>query len=385
MILGFDAYGELYNNVLPTYDPFPSGFTEVGQSFPSLYFNTMNPIEKFTDLELFEGEYDEVNLTTDLIEPNSEGWYSSAMDHWQPNNVFLLKFQGDLTAGNVGVDKDNPATHVKVYKKVHEQSDDMYELCRILKYDANNTEYSFTDKYVEAESNYDYAIQSMSTSFKAEASKADIPTDDPDYFERILAGIEQFIKDNPKTSIFKNGHFQDGQEFLVSYHHAHIFDELKDYHLIYDLEINPIAKHINGNAIETLGDPYPYVVYSGALDYKSSSLKCILVADATGTVNKFKEKQLRNEITDFLCNKEPKILRVEDGTYLLINIVGQPQLTPNNNLRGIYELSFEFVEIEDANNQTVLYNLGLVNPIYNYFSDIQYPGPIISSVSEGGA
>ena len=155
----------------------------------------------------------------------------------------------------------------------------------------------------------------------------------------------------------------------MSYDYAHIFDKENDYHFIYNLEINTLSHHIGSNTVETLGNRYPYVVYQGNLDYVMSSLKCILVADSLGSINKRNEKELRQQIEKFLCDKKPKGFRNSDGRYMAISIIGTPQFTPNNNLVGLYEVSFEYIEIGKLSDMKSLVEFNLIDDYRLYNSD----------------
>ncbi len=118
---------------------------------------------------------------------------------------------------------------------------------------------------------------------------------------------------------------------------------------------------MGSNVIETLGSRYSYVVYHGNLDYITGSINCILVADSSGIINRRSEKNLRQEIEKFLCNKKPKGLRVSDGRYMIINIVNEIKLIPDNNLRGIYNVIFEYAEIGKLSNMGSIVDYDLMN------------------------
>ena len=150
------------------------------------------------------------------------------------------------------------------------------------------------------------------------------------------------------------------QLFRVVFDYAHLFDNETSYDLIYNFKLSEITSNIDANTIMTLGGQYPFTVY-GASKYKTGNVSCLLVTEesAVGSIDIGKEKELRNDIDKFLSNKKPKILKYEDGTYLLISISNNYTLTPDENLLGSYSLSFSYTEIGDANDVDTLKKYGL--------------------------
>lgn len=312
MIVSFDFWGEYYSNV----------------------FSTQNPIKKVNQVNLKHGTFNEVNLSNEIIDPTNILSYSHTQINWNDNNVFLAKFENNMIAGNVGV-KDKNVTHIKILKRKDEN--ETWEIYKILDFDSLIMYYSFVDKFAEAEEFYQYKIIPMNTNFDVNN-----------------------VTDEGEV-IFTDGKESIPQEFYVKYDHAHIFDKEYDYHLIFNLELGDMSHHMESSIIETLGNRYSYVVYHGNLDYITGSINCLLVADGSGAINRYSEKILRQEIEKFLCNKKPKGLRISDGRYMVINIVNEVQLIPDNNLRGIYNVTFEYVEIGKLSNIGTIIDCDLMN------------------------
>ena len=88
-----------------------------------------------------------------------------------------------------------------------------------------------------------------------------------------------------------------------------------------------------------------------------------------GNVNKRDEKELRQEVEKFLFDKKPKGFRNSDRRYMAISIVGTPQFTPNNNLIGLYEISFEYIEIGKLSDMKSLIEFNLMDDYRLYNSD----------------
>ena len=180
------------------------------------------------------------------------------------------------------------------------------------------------------------------------------------YFDRKVY-LDQLIrkKHNQKYTVCN---IKPNKEslFYIKYDNAHLFDNESSYDLIYNFKLGDITTNIDANTITTLGGQYPFTVY-GASKYKTGNVSCLLVTEesAVGSIDIGKEKELRNDIDKFLSNKKPKILKYEDGTYLLISISNNYTLTPDENLLGSYSLSFSYTEIGDANDVDTLKKYGL--------------------------
>lgn len=320
MILGFDFWGEPYSTV----------------------FSTRNPVKKPTKVELTNASFNELNLSNEMINPTSISSYSHVHTEWSDENIFLAEFKGDLSAGNVKI-KDKSVTHIKLLKRKSEN--EMWEVYKIIDFNPKEIFYDLSDKFVEAEETYQYKIIPMNT-------EDDVHNITPDMEASFTDGVNL----NP-------------QSFYVSYDYAHIFDKENDYSFIYNLELAPLSHHIGSNTVETLGNRYPYIVYQGNLDYVTGSIKCILVADNMGGINKKNEKELRQKVEKFLCDKKPKGFRNSDGRYMAISILGTPQFTPNNNLIGLYEVSFEYIEIGKLSDMKSLVEFNLIDDYRLYNSD----------------
>lgn len=279
--------------------------------------NSLNVVDKFT---LKNGEFDELHITKDSddIDNNTE------KTSWTTNTVLLAKFQNDLVAGSIGV---NGYDIVRIEVRRRKKGEEFWKTYFTIDYDKNIHIYEIIDKFIESEENYEYCLCPIA-------------------------------KDTNGIEIYGNN--TAPKEIYISYDYAHIFDNSASYDLIYNLKIGNITSQIGANAIETLSSKYPYVIY-GQTNYLKGSLECLLVSQesATGNVDVKSEKQLRNNILSFLTNKDYKVLKNSDGTYMLIQIVGNPTLIPSSELIGIYQISFEFVEIGNVNSIEELSNLNM--------------------------
>lgn len=102
-----------------------------------------------------------------------------------------------------------------------------------------------------------------------------------------------------------------------------------------------------------MGSQYPIIYYNGNINYKKGTVKTLMVSDECVNTNQLyikNEKQLRERVLSFLTNKKPKILKDFSGNFICVSIIGQPQINPLSNNNGLYEVSFEWVEIDNAEN-----------------------------------
>lgn len=73
--------------------------------------------------------------------------------------------------------------------------------------------------------------------------------------------------------------------------------------------------------------------------------------------------QQGKELIDFITNNKAKILKDWNGNIFLIMPVGEPTTTYNNNWgMGKIDVNFEYVEVGDANSESDLMSLGLIEP-----------------------
>ena len=288
-------------------------------------FDTCNPINNVDIFTLTNGSFDEFHTTKDTSETDNG---NTDRTEWGVNSVLLAKFQGDLSAGTISAyGYDIHQIEVRRRKKGEQNWQSYFAI----DYNQDITTYSVIDKFIGSEEVYEYCLCPIA------------------------------LDGNGNRLVGTNS---DAKEIDVTYDNTCIFDNTDSYNLIYDLEFGDITSNIGANIINTLGSQHPYVVYDES-DYVSGNIKFLLVSEesATGDIDVRSEKKLKDKILSFFNNKQPKILKHSDGTYMLIQIVGTPTLTPLNNPLGIYQLSFEYVQVGNIDDVNTLSNL---NFEFNY-------------------
>lgn len=113
---------------------------------------------------------------------------------------------------------------------------------------------------------------------------------------------------------------------------------------------------------QTLGSKYPIIVSNSAIDYMSGGVTGTILNKGYGAVDGVTGEmvrldrsaiiQAREEFTEFILEKTPKILKDWNGNVWLIMITDNPQYTFENNWgMGIGTLNFAWTEIGDATNE----------------------------------
>lgn len=326
MILGYDFLGD---NIYST-----ENIDADMSDNDGVAFDTCFPLSvAIQDITLQNGIYDEFEILQDVTINHTDIKQSK---DWNNNTLMLAKFQENLSAGSVNVG-NSEVYSIQFLKRKKGETE--WQLCQEIKYDKDQTIYDFTDKYIESQQTYQYAIRPTAKQY-----------DDSGVYVGSIIGENSLQSENT--------------EINVVFDYSHLFDNELSYDLLYNFKLGDITSNIDANTLTTLGGQYPFTIY-GASKYKTGSISCLLVTEesATGSIDVWKEKELRNNIDNFLSNKKPKILKCDDGTYLLISISSNYTLIPDENLLGSYGLSFNYTEIGDANDVDTLKK-------YGFWSDV---------------
>jgi hypothetical protein len=314
MIIGYDFWGDFYD-----YDETENASLIIKDN-DGVAFDTCNPLKNVNEFTLQGGTFDELHITKDSIEIDN----TIEKTDWTINTVLLAKFQNSLVAGTIGIDGRDM---YKIELRKRRKGEYTFQTYFSIDFDSSTNLYTIIDKLIENEEEYEYCIRGVA-------------------------------KDDDGNDIYSND--SSPAEIYISYEHAHLFDSTGGCDLIYDLHIDNISNQIGANTIETLGSQYPYVIY-GQANYLTGSIECLLVSEesATGSVNIRSEKELRKKILAFLNNKQCKVLKNEDGLYMLIEIIGTPTLIPSNEIIGVYQVNFQYIQIGNVDNIIDLQNANI--------------------------
>ena len=281
-------------------------------------FQTQNSIGTTQNITLTNGVYDEFHLQNVYTST-----FASTLDNWTSSTLLLAKFQDNLSAGNIDIGGLTIET-LKIKKRKIDTL--VWEDVAEIIFSSDTSTYTHNDRLVESSEEYEYVIQPCTSSVEGDYS--------------AITSID------------------------VLFEGAFLFDADYNYRLFYNFELGDVITNIPNSTVEFLGAKYPIVLYSAITDYKSGSIRAMLISDATVSANAIDikaEKVYRKALMEFLNNKQPKLLKSMDGNYMLISITSTPKLSPVNSLNAfVYDLSFDFVEINDASDYDILVENGIV-------------------------
>lgn len=120
---------------------------------------------------------------------------------------------------------------------------------------------------------------------------------------------------------------------------------------------------------EPLGSKYPIVVSNANTQYYKGALNSTAMSFDQLMDNSFDRVSNTNylvALADFVTNKTTKILKDWNGNIWLVAVLDDANITYNDNVgMGIGDVSFSFVEIGSAQDQTTLQTHGFINIGFN--------------------
>jgi len=278
---------------------------------------THNAISEIVRLKVKNAIYDEINIRerVDLL-------FNTDKTEWQYDNVLLAKFQDNLNAGNVDFVGLSVANLLIKRRKAEEfEWQDLHKFT----FDVDAIDYEFYDRYVEANQKYEYAVV-------------------------------------PITSGDVEGNFIIA-DIIPEFEGAFLLDKNNIFKLLYNMEYGVTERVQLNEVFNPIDSKYPIVVSNGDIDYEKGSITALVLStiEINNNINRHQEKLHRKQLTDFLVNKRPKVLKDGNGNIWLISCVGRPTIDYLNNLgQSLANISFEWVEIADSNDIDSLVANGLV-------------------------
>lgn len=293
--------------IILDYSPFANTKNDIYKGLNS----SVNPFKKvFAQNAIF----DEIHIIENTSTP-----HTPVKREWDFDTVFLWK--GDsIEAGNVGL-QGIPITDLKIKRR--KKGESTFEDIRIIKFNPEQSTYHFEDNFVESYEEYVYGIQAMGGSI-----------------ENPVLG---------ETAV---------SEISTSFESAWLVGKDQTFQLLFNLEVGDYENVVPTEVFETLGNRYPIISSNGNIRYKRGSLTCTLLSDKFyNGLSPKEEKLFRNSVIQFLTDKKPKLFKDGSGEYMLISIIGNPTLSPHNNMNQlVYNLSIEFVEVGNGDIQNLIDN-----------------------------
>ena len=118
---------------------------------------------------------------------------------------------------------------------------------------------------------------------------------------------------------------------------------------------------------EPYGSKYPVIVANAKTNYYSNSITFTVLPidyDENRTLDREAITKLTNDILDFITDNKAKILKDWNGAIYLIYPSSEPSIAYDSNWgMGKVDISFDYVEVGDANDEEDLMEFGLIEPI----------------------
>lgn len=284
----------------------------------SSVFDTVVSLGNINSGILKNGKFDEISFDEDISKV-----YNNTKEEWDYQFVLDAKFQGNLEAGNI----DNKGLQIQQVKFQKRLTDSLiWTDVGILDYSTLQTVYTFIDKYVKNNFEYDFCVVPLTSGVTGKRTTASITPE----FQGVF-----------------------------------LCDKDTQFQLFYNMEIGAF-EHVNPSTIlEPLNSKHPIVQYS-VLDYQKGNIKALVLSADTialngDSINIRSEKINRDALMKWLKNHKPKIYKASNGDFMIISVVDNPTVTPNNDFEGaIADVSFNFVEIDDVERNGALTENGLV-------------------------
>nr|DAQ95496.1 MAG TPA: hypothetical protein [Caudoviricetes sp.] len=288
-------------------------FEFLGYNF-ALDKNSLDPaptsVEKINQIQIQNGIYDEMLITKD-----TNFSYTTTFPDWDYNTIFDAKFEGDLSAGNIGF-LSTQISEIRVKRRVKGTFDWLtigsYEVTSF----SDITKLVFNDYFNENNVTYEYA------------------------FVPVVQGIEGQYIINEVFSQF------DG---------------------IFIADINSIYKFYSGvsygsstrvqkvGVFEPIGKKYPIVVSNSLLNYETGSVSGnILPKDylKNRILDRYEMAEERKAVEDFLTTKSAKVLKDWNGNIWCVFVTDSPTINYDSNYgMGLTSVDFSWTEVGDLSKQ----------------------------------
>lgn len=279
----------------------------------STVFDSNFSSHDYTEVEIKDVIIDEADATLG----NKD--FSIEKEYWDYNSVFLATFNNTLEAGNLNMgDMDVDALRFKKRKKGELQ----WLLIDEVKYDKTALSYSILDRLARSNIEYEYALVPVVNGVEGEAITSSI---------------------------------------TAQYDGLWIVDAKESYNLFCEVDYSDIKHNTNIETITLLDNRYPIVV-RGENDYVSGSISARLLSMESWQQHAMDynaELKLKDNLSKFLKNGKPKILKNDKGRYYLVvtsNLTEKPYALDNASTT----LDFNWVEIGDASDLETLVSSGLL-------------------------
>lgn len=293
--------------------------------------NALDPmltnIDPIRSTKIENGIFDQVTLTKNVAEEYSHDKPTT----WDFYTILSANLNGTLSAGNVS-EFIGSVTKIRVKRRIK----DTINWITIAEHlvnpeDPSTLRFNVNDFFNECGIEYEYAFVPMIGDAEAPPS---------DY---IINNI---------VSKFKG---------------VFICDKKNIYRFVEGVGYGNMTTVQKVGVYEPLGSKYPIIIMNGDTQYRTSSVSGLVMNDDYLDTRKINPKGIiekRKILEDFLCNKQAKILKDDNGNLWLMLITSTPITTFDNNSHMVLEnISFNWTEVGDGTKAQDLYDNGLIEVI----------------------
>lgn len=272
------------------------------------------------NVEIQHGIFDELFVSND-----ASTWSDDPIpSEWGYDTCLHALFNGTLTAGNVDFYLDDVTA--LVIKRRIAGTIDWDVIATVDVHDASDMSFERLDYTAAANTAYEYTV---------------VP---------IINGVEGSSNVIGVTAEFDGLFLLCGSGVSMQNLHANLDISVKE------------QRNQQVSVVQTLGRKYPFVVHNSINDYDSGSTSFVwLPYDAdTDSWDMNNGHIARKTLNDFLHQRRPILMKVDDGRIWIISISGTQITSEQENYSQKYTSSFEWTEIADANSGSDLREYGLL-------------------------
>lgn len=277
-------------------------------------------ISNITTSKLTNAIFDHFNITKNI----NTAYSTDIPTEWDYDTIINADLDGDLNGGNVDF-LINQINSIKIKRRV-KGTFNWLTLAEIPINTIDDLTFVFNDRLNAYGVEYDYA------------------------FVPMLKDVEGNYIINTILSKF------DG---------VFIGDAESAYKLMYDVNYGTNSRNQRVGTFEPLGKQFPVFVANGLLSYESGTVIATVMNDEYEDTGKIDRKAIvdkKDILKDYLTNRKAKILKDWSGNIWLCIIVNSPQVSYRSGSgMGIPQVSFDWVEIGQADSQQDLYANGILN------------------------
>lgn len=312
------------------------GYDFFGLDYGGCVWDTPICTDHMDELQLNEGIYDEayvdlnMNIANDNVKPVN----------WTLTTIMDAKFTGDLDAGSVNADGFK-VTKMLLYRTI--AGTGKWTAIAQFDYDEAYNVYGYVDRFAQNGVEYEYAIVPVANEIMGDKLISDAVT--------------------------------------VEYEGMFLTDKRENRKLEYDITLGDITHNTLSSVNQPISGKYPVIVFGNA-KYRSGNMSVLPLSDETvdmggAGVDKFAEQVNRQEWLEFLNNGKAKVLRMDNGTLMMIVTHNAKASHKGGLLRDLASLSFDYIEVGDIEFNSLMKN-DLISPADQHRLTYDDNGGIIS-------